>query len=343
MNEKTILKAIEWRPSRNGLLAPVGSLEPVLVDGVNVTSITLFNKEYIKEHKLGVGDEVVVRMTNPKIPGLVENLTNSDTYIPPTHCPYCNKILVEVGRDLYCYGKRCKPKKALSISHFCTVMKITGVSYNIAMRLITMDGFNGIEDLYILYRKKVATRNALGDIRANLILEQIEKSRTNCTLTQFIYSLGLTGELTAKQVSKYCKNDIDTFITLAKKSFDWNDAGLTKYKSDELNYNFYTKYKSIIKLSRVFYIEPYIEPEEYNDLFVGMTFVIYGETKIFENRNEIIDHIELHGGRVIGELNDKITYLIDCGSMQKQIKNAKNLGVEIISEEDFRNMLGDEL
>lgn len=341
---ETILKDIEWKPSRRGLVAPMGVLKPITIDGKSVERVTLFNKEYIKNMELGIGDKLSVKLLGGRLPGIEDNLTRSGTYEIPNKCPVCNTLLREVGKDLYCVGKFCKGTKAMYITHYCDVMKIYGISYHYVMRFMNNSHyFRSIEDLYKMKDHKIQFRNIVGRERMDYILENIEKSRFNCTLEQLIYGLSLVGLPTAKAISNYCKNDLETFMSLASRNFDWTEIGVFQYKSEEVNDEFYKKYKTIDYLSRVLYIEPYISPEEYNDIFVGMNFVVSGTPTIYKNRDEIVDIIHLYGGRVMGELNEKTTYLIDCGSIFFRSDEAKSLGIKVISEQEFYEMVGEEI
>lgn len=338
MESKVVIKDIEWSISRTGLLTPVAIFDDIVINNNVINRVELHHKDYIINNKIGIGDTIGIKYESRK-PMIIENYTKSGTYEIPTHCPVCNAILRERHAKLFCTHVTCKAVKAAHINHYCSVMSIRGLSYQRIMKLFTNKHFHRLEDLYIIKNHKVAFRNLLGYDLFNNVLDNVEKSITNCTLGQLIYALSMSNKTIADSLERYCRNDIDTFIYLAEKNYDWREAGLSEFWSDYVN-SMYSKYhRTFIALSKILFIIPYIPKEDMNDKFVGVKFVVSGSPKIFSCRDSIIRAIEFYGGRVFGDLNDKIDYYIDCGSLSGMKNKAKRLGVKTLTEEGLIDMI----
>ena len=338
MESKAIIKNIEWSISRTGLLTPVAIFDPVDVNGSTINRVELHNKDYIINNQIGIGDTIGIKFESRK-PMMTENYTKSGNYEIPTRCPVCNAILKERYTKLFCTHVTCKAVKAAHIDHYCSVMGISGLSYHRIMRLLNYKFFHKLEDLYSLRKHVTSFSNLLGRELFEIIYDNVQKTITNCTLGQLIYAMSIANKTISKTLEDYCRNDINTFMYLAEKNFNWNDAGLSDFWSNHVNTK-YAKYrKTFTALSKILYIVPYIPEEEKNDKFVGITFVISGTPEIFTNRESMIGVIEMFGGRVWGSLNEKIDYYVDCNSISGMKKTAKKLGVKIITEQELVDII----
>lgn len=337
MESKVVIKDIEWNISRTGLLTPIAIFDDTDINGSIINRVELHHKDYIIDNQIGIGDTIGIEYASRK-PMMSKNYTKSGNYEIPTRCPVCNSVLRTYGCKLKCIHKTCKAVKAAHISHYCEVMKISALSDLRLIKMLNTRHFKHLEDLYLLKNHKATYRRLLGEIRFNRLMDDLNKSITNCSLSQLLYALSIANPGTAATISKDCRNDIHTFMYIADKG-DFTEFGLSERMSEIVGEN-YEKYKNTFKkLSRILFIVPEIPEDEKNDKLVGLTFVISGTPQIFIDREDMINTIELYGGRVHGSLNEKIDYYIDCGSIYIK-KMAQELGIKTLSEEDFLEMVG---
>lgn len=339
MEIKVIIKEIEWIISKTGLLFPIAIFDPIDTGKKVVSRVELYNKDFIVGNKIGIGDVIVVKL-NSDVPVFSENLTKSGTYEIPTNCPVCNANLKTRKTKLFCTHITCKGIKAAYINHYCEVMNIKMLSIERINKMLYSSYFTKLEDLYKIKHHKRAYYNMFGTDVTNIVIESLENSITDCSLGKMIYALSICNERSSEILEEYCRNDIDTFMWLAEKKYDWRNAGVTKDCSDKINSNYRKYQKTFVSLSKILYFKPYIPDEEKNDKFVGITFVVSGKPKIFKRRDLIVRVIENYGGKVYGSLNKKIDYYIDCGSLSGMTKMAKDMGVKILTEQEFIEMVG---
>ncbi len=342
---QTILRHVEWSPSRTGLINPVAVFDPVSLEGTSVSRASVHNISIVKQLELGIGDTIKVYKANMIIPQISENLTCSNTLEIPELCPAC-KAETEIRNDngaetLYCPNPDCPAKTVKLFTHFVSrnAMNIDGMSEATLGKFIDK-GF--LEELYDIYRidnfkDEIVNMEGFGEKSYENMIASINESR-NTELYRLIYGLGIlnVGNATAKLICKYFKNDIEAIMSADAESFSQIDGigdviaeGIVAYFADTNNIRIVRELLSELTL-----IEEQNNAEQ--DL-EGMTFVITGSLNNFANRDELKKIIEDRGGKVAGSVSSKTSYLInnDAGSASSKNKKAKALGIPIITEEDF--------
>ena len=345
---ETTLTEIEWSPSRTGLINPVAIFEPVDLEGTEVRRASLHNISYVKDMKLGLGDRIKVYKANMIIPQISENLTKSGSLEIPDTCPACGAATViknENGTEtLNCPNPECPAKNIKLFSLFVSrnAMNIDGISETTLERFIAEGFLHRLSDIYKLsdYKDRIVVLDGFGEKSYNNMLSSIEKSR-KCTMEGFLYGLGISGigVANAKLIVRYFKSDFDRIMNATAAELceiegvgDVMARDFTEYMSKA------DKREEIERLLSE--IEFVIEENTAEQDLEGWTFVITGSLNSFPNRDALKKVIEDRGGKVAGSVSSKTSYLInnDINSNSSKNKNAKKLGVPIITEEDFLNL-----
>jgi len=347
---ETTLKEIEWSASRTGLINPVAIFEPVELEGTTVARASVHNVSILEGLQLGIGDTIKVYKANMIIPQIAENVTKSGTVEIPKHCPVCGEetaIRADSGvKSLYCVNAECPAKKIKSLTHFVgrNAMNIDGLSEATLEKMVQRGYIKELADLYHLadYKEEIITMEGFGQKSYDNLIASIEKSR-DVNIANFIYALGIdnVGLSTAKIIVKQFGADWDTLKNLTTSQLvDVNGIGEV---IAETYCGFFRNSERMEKLEHLAK-ELHFQVEESNgdNSFDGLNFVITGSVEHFANRNEVKDVIEKKGGKVTGSVTSKTNYLINNDNMSNSSKNkkAKELGIPIITEEEFIKMLG---
>lgn len=349
--KETTLTEIEWSASRTGLINPVAIFEPVELEGTTVSRASVHNVSIMENLKLGIGDTIKVYKANMIIPQIEENLTQSGTATPPEECPVCGhktEIKDDNGvRSLYCVNPECFAKKIKSLSHFVSrnAMNIDGLSEATIEKFVQSGIIKELADLYHLeeHQEEIVTMEGFGKRSYENLIKSIEESR-NVEMPNFIYALGIgnIGLSTAKLIIKRYGSDWDVIKSLtADQLVDVNGIG------DVIADTFVAFFRNEERMEHVERLvgELHFVVEESNEekTLDGVTFVITGSVEHFANRNEVKDVIEKRGGKVTGSVTSKTNYLINNDNTSNSSKNkkAKELGIPIITEEEFIAMLGE--
>ena len=348
---ETTLKDIEWNTSKTGLINPVAVFEPVDLNGAITTRATLHNVSYIEDLQLGIGDTIQVYRANMIIPKVHSNLTRSNAWKLPDKCPCCGgdvEIHNENGsKTLHCMNPDCKAKLLGKLVHFVSknAINIDGMSEATLQLLIERGWVKSFKDLYNLKENQIYLWKyhtvGFGEKSVDKLLENIEKSR-NTTLDRFIYGLciPLIGRTASKEIAKFFKYDYKKFRT---------DGIVTHYSQidgfgDNMNQSLHDylreNHMKIFTLADEFIFETKSESSNNADLS-NKTFVITGSLNHYKNRDELVNIIEQLGGKVSGSVSSKTNYLInnDVTSTSGKNKKAKDLGIPIISENQFIQMI----
>lgn len=341
--EETTLLDIVYEPSRNGVLTPVAIFKPVELEGTVVEKATLHNITILNSLHLGIGDRIKVFKANQIIPQVASNMTKSDTYKVIDKCPVCGAKTELRGDFLYCTNEDCDCRITKKLVHFASrnALNIKGISEKTLEKLMNNNFITDYKSLYKLkdYEKQISNIEKLGAKSIENLLKEIEKSR-NTDFYRFIYALGINnvGLETAKLLCKVVNEN--NIFTLGLNDIMAID-GVGAVASQKL-YNYIRANKEMLQeLIREFNFNKPKEDIGATDILSGKTFVITGSVNIFKNRNEIKDKIESLGGKVTGSVSKNTSYLInnEADSTSSKNKKAKELGVPIISEEDFINMI----
>ena len=355
---ETTLREIEWSASRTGLINPVAIFDPVELEGTTVTRASVHNVSIMRGLKLGVGDKIKVYKANMIIPQILENLTESDAEAVPTTCPVCGgrtELKDEEGvQTLYCTNPDCMAKKIKLLTHFVSrdAMNIAGLS---EMTLEKFVGENMIHELSGVFklsghREKIVALEGFGEKSYNNLVKNIDKARET-TAVRVLYSLGIAniGLATAKLICRFFDNDIER-ITKAKPDELIQIDGVGEVMAGVFA-DYFNKDENLRTLEHLL-LEVHIENAEANandegniegnNAISGLTFVVTGDVEKFKNRRELSDFIESKGGKVTGSVTGKTDYLInnDLTSNSGKNKKAKELGIKIISENEFLELVG---
>ena len=345
----TKLKYIEWSPSRTGLINPVAVFEPVELEGTTVSRASLHNVSIFEDLMLGVGDEISVYKANMIIPQVYENLTKSNTEKVPDTCPACGSH-ASIKQDneskvLLCTNPDCQIKhiKQYALMASRDALNIDGLSESTLEKFLSKGFIKNDSDIFKLdrYKDEIVNMEGFGKRSYEKLMAALEEAK-HTNVARFLYSLGINGigSANAKMIAKYFDNDIDKIITAGKDDL-LEIEGIGEVLANSI-VEFFKDSKNIenVKSLREILI---FEAEESagSDSFVGKVFVITGSLEHFTNRNELKELIEKNGGKVSGSVSSKTNFLInnDTASNSSKNKKAKELGVEIISEEDFLKLL----
>ena len=345
---ETTLREIEWSPSRTGLINPVAIFDPVELEGTTVSRASVHNVSILKELQLGIGDIIQVYKANMIIPQIAENLTRSSNLEIPHICPVCGKearVLKENDvESLYCMNPDCVAKKIKAFTLFVSrdAMNIDGLSEATLEKFIARGFIHNFGDIFEIsrYKDEIVTMDGFGEKSFENLLTSLEKAK-DTTLAKVIYSLGIAniGLSNAKVICRYFDDDLDRIRHSDQEEIGAIDGigpviakSLTDYFSDEENN------KKVDHL--LSYLRVHKEETAGEQIFAGMNFVITGSLRHFGNRSEVKNLIESLGGKVTGSVTGKTSYLInnDVTSNSSKNKKARELGIPILSEEDFLKM-----
>ena len=350
--KETVLKEIEWSPSRTGLINPVAIFEPVELEGTTVSRASLHNVSIMKNMQIGIGDHVMVYKANMIIPQIAENLTKSGKLDIPQNCPACGgSTKIQKLNDvesLYCINPDCPAKKVKAFSLFVSrdAMNIEGLSEATLEKFIARGFIHKLGDIFRLdsYKEKIVSMEGFGQKSYDNLMQSIEKAQ-DTTLVRILYGIGIAGIglANAKVLCKHFDYDLEKIMSASKEDFsaiegmgevlataivDWFSKEENRVVLKDLMENLQTTAPSVIVGEQT---------------LVDKIFVITGDVHHFANRSELKEFIESRGGKVTGSVTGKTTYLInnDVTSTSGKNKKAKELSVPIISEEEFLAMVGE--
>lgn len=342
---ETTLKEIEWSPSRTGLINPVAIFEPVELEGTTVSRASVHNISILKELKLGIGDRIEVYKANMIIPQIAENLTRSGNLTIPEFCPVCKKTTkIQKSNDvevLICTNPECQAKKIKSFTLFVSrdAMNIDGLSEATLEKFILNGFIKEFGDIYELerYKDAIIEMDGFGEKSYENLIENIKKS-SHTTLPRLVYALGIAniGVANAKVLCKEFDYDLQKLMRADEETISQIEGigsviakSVTDYFKNEENQR---------KLEHLLTYLTFEEMKiETGNPLSGKQFVITGSVNQFENRSAMKEFIENRGGKVTGSVSKKTDYLInnDTESSSSKKKKAKELGIPILSEEDF--------
>ncbi len=348
---ETVLKEVEWSASRTGLINPVAIFEPVELEGTTVSRASVHNVSIVKGLRLGIGDRITVYKANMIIPQIAENLTGSDTLVIPDTCPVCGgkteiRAVNEV-QSLYCTNGDCAAKRVKSFTLFVSrdALNIDGLSEATLEKLIDRGFVKEFADLFCLgqYKEEMAQMEGFGEKSCQNLLDSIDQARKT-TLPRVIYGLGIAniGVANAKMLCRYFDYDLERMQNADVETLSAIDgvgeviaSAFVEYMREEEN------------RARLARLMEQLQPEapavaEGGQTLAGMNFVVTGSLEHFASRNELKEIIEQMGGKVTGSVTGKTACLInnDVASASSKNKKAKELGVPILSEEDFLEQYG---
>ena len=347
---ETTLREIEWSPSRTGLINPVAVFEPVELEGTTVSRASVHNISIMEELELGVGDRITVYKANMIIPQIAENLTRSGVKDIPEVCPVCGgatRIAMEnETKTLYCTNPKCQAKHVKSFTLFVSrdAMNIEGLSEATLEKFIANGYVKDLTDLFHLdrYAGEIKNMDGFGEKSYENLRNSINNARTT-TLPRLVYSLGIPniGIANAKVICRALGNDPERVMNASAEELNEIPGvgeviakAYVDYFADEEHRDVYRRLLEEVDI-------PKEEETADGQKFAGVNFVITGSVEHFANRAEVKEEIEKRGGKVTGSVTSKTNYLInnDVNSTSSKNRKARELGIPIISEEEFLKML----
>lgn len=347
---ETRLLDIDWNTSRTGLINPIAVFEPVELEGTTVNRASLHNLSIVENLKLGIGDTIRVYKANMIIPQVAENITQSNNVEFPKYCPVCHEeteiISLRDGKALKCPNPNCRAQRVSSLEHFVSrdAMNIEGLSEATIKKFIEKGFIDNYTDLFRLerYKDEIINMEGFGEKSYNNIIAAVEKSK-NVHIANFIYALGINnvGLSNAKLLCKKYGYDMDSIRNArAEELIEIDGFGeviansIEKYFSHETNTELIDEAMGYITFADE-------EESTENNVLEGKTFVITGDVHIYKNRKELQAHIEKLGGKATSSVSARTDYLINnnVNSASSKNKKAKELGIPIISEEEFVDMI----
>lgn len=347
--KETTLLEIEWSPSRTGLINPVAVFEPVELEGTSVSRASVHNISIMRSLDLGVGDKILVYKANMIIPQIAENLTRSGVRDIPKTCPACGGAtriqMMNNVETLYCTNQECPAKfmKAFTLFVSRDAMNIDGMSEATLEKFVGHGFIREFADIFRLdrYRDEIVEMDGFGEKSYQNLIDSIERAK-NTTLPRLIFGLGILniGLANARMICKAFDFDLDRIRNASAEDFAQIDGvgeviakSIVDYFADEENKERLERLLSYLTIEK-----PQASQEEQK--LAGLTFVITGSVEHFPNRNALKARIEELGGKATGSVTGKTSYLINNDTTSSSSKNrkARELGVPVISEEEFLKM-----
>ena len=347
--QETKLLYIEWSASRTGLINPVAVFEPVELEGTTVSRASVHNISIMEALELAAGDRITVYKANMIIPQIADNLTRSGVRDIPEACPVCGgqtevRQLNDV-KSLYCTNPDCQAKKIKSFTLFTSrdALNIAGLSEATLEKFIGVGMIHEYADIFHLdrHQEEIVEMDGFGQKSYDNLIAAAEKA-SHTTLPRMVYGLGVAGIglANAKMICRHFKNDFEAMRHATVEELVEIDGigevlaqAWTAFFSDGKN----NAIVDHLLAELTFEAGDEESSEGADEAFAGMNFVITGSLEHFKNRKELQELIERRGGKVTGSVTSKTNYLInnDVASSSSKNKKARELGVPILSEEEF--------
>ena len=347
--QETKLLYIEWSASRTGLINPVAVFEPVELEGTTVSRASVHNISIMEALELGAGDRITVYKANMIIPQIADNLTRSGVRDIPEACPVCGGQTevrqINDVKSLYCTNPDCQAKKIKSFTLFTSrdALNIAGLSEATLEKFFGVGMIHEYADIFHLdrHQEEIVEMDGFGQKSYDNLIAAAEKA-SHTTLPRMVYGLGVAGIglANAKMICRHFKNDFEAMRHATVEELVEIDGigevlaqAWTAFFSDGKN----NAIVDHLLAELTFEAGDEESSEGADEAFAGMNFVITGSLEHFKNRKELQELIERRGGKVTGSVTSKTNYLInnDVASSSSKNKKARELGVPILSEEEF--------
>lgn len=357
---QTVLRQIEWNPTRTGLIAPVAVFDPVEIDGATVTRATLHNITYIKKLELHIGCRILVCKRNLIIPHVEENLDRERGIAElPSLCPCCGgetklKLSAKENDDgaivetLYCENEGCLAKHIARLTHFVSkkAMDIEGLSESTLERFVDYGWIHTYSDIFHLpeHEKEIMEMEGFGKKSFDRLCSALSESR-KVTLDRFLVAVDIPmiGRTASKAISCYFGGDVGRFEQAVRERFDFTqlpDFGDTlcgnvyEWFGRPENQEVWDRLKKEVTFMSMEVGQAVANP------FMGKTIVITGALENF-TRTDIQAKIEALGGKAAGSVSKKTDYVIAGEKAGSKLDKARELGIPVISEAQFLQMIGE--
>jgi DNA ligase (NAD+) len=350
--KETIVEDIIVQVGRTGRLSPLAILKPVRLAGTTVSKATLHNQDFIDSKDIHIGDTVVIQKAGDIIPEVIKSVpekrpANAQKYKIPEKCPICDSPTVreENGADIRCVNPDCDAQAVRSIIYFVSkdAMNIEGFGPS-SVEALMKDGYiKDVSDIYYLksYKEEVIEKGIVGKKKSvENLLNAIEKSKEN-DIDRLITGFGIRN--VGKQTAKVLASNFSSIDDIANATYDklitLPDLGDTSV-NDIIDFFNDEKYHTIILKLREAGVNTTskVSENKKDNRFEGKTFVITGILPTL-NRDEASELVQAYGGKVSGSVSKKTTYVLAGEKAGTKLTNAQELGLTIIDEEEFRNMI----
>ena len=347
---ETILREIEWSPSRTGLLNPIAIFDPVELEGTTVKRASVHNLNIMETLKLGIGDTITVYKANMIIPQIGDNLTKSGNIELPSHCPVCDgttEIKLMTGtKVLTCTNPNCLAKQVKRFSLFVSrdALNIEGLSEQTLLKFIGLGYIKSFADIFRLenHRDEIVELDGFGKKSYDKLSSSIEKAR-HTVPARILVALGIpgVGVTTAAQIARACENK---WAKISSLSYGELIAinGIGEVMARDYEAFFADEHNKSVVLDLVDELDIDESYEKTGEALSGEIFVITGSLEHYKSRTELKKEIEAQGGKVAGSVSKNTSYLVTNNPESGSSKNkaAAELGVKIITEDEIRTMLG---
>ena len=347
---ETILREIEWSPSRTGLLNPIAIFDPVELEGTTVKRASVHNLNIMETLKLGIGDTITVYKANMIIPQIGDNLTKSGNIELPSHCPVCDgatEIKLMTGtKVLTCTNPNCLAKQVKRFSLFVSrdALNIEGLSEQTLLKFIGLGYIKSFADIFRLenHRDEIVELDGFGKKSYDKLSSSIEKAR-HTVPARILVALGIpgVGVTTAAQIARACENKWAKISSLAYDELI-SVSGIGEVMARDYEAFFADEHNKSVVLDLVDELDIDESYEKAGEALSGEIFVITGSLEHYKSRTELKKEIEAQGGKVAGSVSKNTSYLVTNNPESGSSKNkaAAELGVKIITEDEIRTMLG---
>lgn len=349
--QETTLREVEWSASRTGLINPIAVFDPVELEGTTVKRASVHNVSIVKALKLGIGDRITVYKANMIIPQVAENLTGSGSLEIPSVCPVCGgPTLIRQENDtevLVCTNPDCAAKRLHSFALFVSrgAMNVDGLSEKTLEKMIDMGFIHTFADIFRLdrHREEIAQMEGMGGKSADNLIQAVEKAK-DTTLDRVLYAVGIPGigAAGARVLCGLCGYDLEELIRMDAQTIA-SAEGIGPVLAENVVQYLHSEdrageLRELVKELRL--TKP--QTSEDGQVLSGLTFVITGKVYHFANRDALKAEIIKRGGKAAGSVSSRTDYLInnDVQSTSGKNKKARELGVRVISEEEFMALAG---
>ena len=345
--KQTVLQDIVVQVGRTGVLTPRAIVAPVHLAGTTVTAATLHNQDFISQKDIRIGDTVKIRKAGEIIPEILEVVlekrpAGTTPYFLPAKCPVCGAAVErdEDGAALRCTGAECPAQLSRNLAHFVSreAMNIDGLGSAIIDQLIEEKMLANPADLYSLNFEKLATLPGLGQKSADNLKAAIDKSREN-DLSRLLCAFGIrqVGVKAAKVLASHF-GTLDALMNATEEALlEVPDVGKTT--ADALRAWFQSpQSQDLIARLRAANVNFTSHNQVTDTLFAGKTFVLTGALRLF-TRDEATAKIESFGGKAAGSVSKKTSYVVAGENAGSKLKKANELGIPVLSEQEFLDML----
>ena len=343
----TVVEDIIVQVGRTGVLTPKAIVRPVRLAGTTVTNATLHNQDFISERDIRVGDTVLIRKAGEIIPEILEvDITkrpaNAQPYILPDHCPVCGAVAKRdaEGAFMRCTGAECPAQLSRNIAHFVSrdAMDIDGLGASIVEGLIDKGLIKSPADIYYLTLEEMKSLWQKGELAAKKLLAAIENSKQQ-DVSKLIYALGIrqVGAKTGKVLASYFGSLDGLMAATEEQLTEVPDVGAV---TAAFIADWFRQPQSQHMIQRLRQAGVNFDSRRVitDNRFEGMTFVLTGALEKF-TREEAAEKIELFGGKASGSVSKKTSYVIVGENAGSKERKARELGIPILSEDDFLSML----